>query len=103
MTLERRRHRALITKNTEYHLKDGICVAVRDRKTGQWCREHPALTMRLVMVSSPDGGPTNSHPVGGRAYFLDESQRNLLTSLVERVVRPPREAVSVYRQLEGHA
>jgi hypothetical protein len=103
MQLERRRHRALITKNTEYHLRDGICVAVRDRRSGRWCEEHPALNMRLVMVSSPDGGPTNMHPVGGRAYFLDESQKNLLTSLVENVVRPPREAVALYRGIEGHA
>jgi hypothetical protein len=103
MKLERRRHRALVTRNSEYHLRDGFCVAVRDRRTGRFCERHPALGMRLVLVSSPDGGPSPDHPIGGRAYFLDRTQRNVLTSVVEEVVRPPREAVSAYAAVEGHA
>ena len=31
---ERRRHRVYMTRNTEYHFRDGVCVAVRDRRTG---------------------------------------------------------------------
>ena len=29
---DRRRHRVYVTKNTEYHFRDGFCVAVRDRR-----------------------------------------------------------------------
>ena len=32
---ERRRHRVFVTRNTEYHFRDGFCIAVRDRRTGQ--------------------------------------------------------------------
>ncbi len=33
---DRRRHRVYVTKNTEYHFRDGFCVAVRDRRTGDF-------------------------------------------------------------------
>ena len=100
---ERRRHRALVTRNSEYHLRDGICVAVKERQTGRFCQRHPAIGMRLVLVSAEEGHGDPALPVGGRAYFLDEGQRNLLTSTVETVVRPAREAVANYVMIEGHA
>src|SRR6187549_387121 len=40
---ERRRHRVYMTRNTEYHFRDGVCVAVRDRRTGDWLPGHLAL------------------------------------------------------------
>src|SRR5690349_19424965 len=40
---ERRRHRVFVTLNTEYHCRDGICVAVRDRRTGEFKKTHAAL------------------------------------------------------------
>ena len=33
---DRRRHRVYVTRNTEYHFRDGFCVAVRDRRTGDF-------------------------------------------------------------------
>ena len=100
---ERRRHRALVTRNSEYHLRDGICVGVKERQSGRFCDRHPAIGMRLVLVSATEGHTDPSSPVGGRAYFLDDTQRNLLTSTVETVVRPPREALARYIMVEGHA
>ena len=40
---ERRRHRVLVTANSEYHCRDDICVAVRDRRTDRFVGDHPAL------------------------------------------------------------
>jgi len=31
---DRRRHRIYVTKNTEYHFRDGFCIAVRDGGRG---------------------------------------------------------------------
>ncbi len=33
---DRRVHRVIVTRNTEYHFRDGFCVAVRDRRTGDF-------------------------------------------------------------------
>ena len=45
--VERRRHRVYVTKNTEYHFRDGFCVAVRDRQSGDFLPGHLALRKRL--------------------------------------------------------
>jgi len=44
---DRRRHRVYVTKNTEYHFKDGFCIAVRDRRTGDFLQGHLALRRRV--------------------------------------------------------
>jgi hypothetical protein len=44
---ERRRRVTYMTRNTEYHLESGICVAVRDRTSGNWQLCHGALGRRL--------------------------------------------------------
>ena len=55
---ERRRHRVYLTRNTEYHLRDGFCVAVRDRRTGDFLQGHLALQRRVHggLKFFPDGG-----------------------------------------------
>ena len=44
---ERRRHRIFVTRNTEYHFRDDVCVAVRDRRTGSFLQGHLALCRPL--------------------------------------------------------
>ena len=44
---ERRRHRVYVTRNTEYHFRDGFCVAVRDRRSGDFLPGHLAIRRRL--------------------------------------------------------
>ena len=44
---ERRRHKVYITRNTEYHVRDGICVAVRDRRSLSFRGAHIALNLKL--------------------------------------------------------
>jgi hypothetical protein len=41
-------YRVYFTRNSEYHLRNHVCVAVRDRRTGQWFEEHPALSRPLA-------------------------------------------------------
>jgi hypothetical protein len=41
-------YQVFLTRNSEYHLQDQVCVGVRDRRTGQWFVEHPALARPLA-------------------------------------------------------
>ncbi len=92
---ERRHHRAIVTEHTEYHLHDELCVAVRERQTGRWRRDHPAVGGRLERPGG-DWCTTSAQLLGTRAYFVVGYDRRLATSPVREVVRPDREAVSHY-------
>jgi hypothetical protein len=95
--MERRHNKVFVTHNTEYHLRDGVCIAVRDRKTGEWQRTHRALGSTLMggIEVTPIGtwkvnfGPAN---VGEKLCFAND----LLTSPVENVARPNRSVVDTY-------
>ena len=41
-------YQVFLTRNSEYHLQSHICVGVRDRRTGRWMDEHPALHRPLA-------------------------------------------------------
>lgn len=97
---ERRRHRMFVTRNTEYHFRDQVCVAVRDRRSGTWLPSHLALQRTLSGrvrfqpngVAIPDGGP----PEVGEALYFGEDGRELVTSLLTAVERPAKVLVSSY-------
>jgi hypothetical protein len=100
---ERRRFFMYVTRNTEYHFQDGICVAVRDRRTGQFLAGHVALGMRLVggVNMSPHGirFPKSEIPAVGDALCLTksiESSHQIVTSRVEAIGRPTRDTVAMY-------
>ncbi|MGD0528353.1 MAG: hypothetical protein ABSE49_24670 [Polyangiaceae bacterium] len=97
---ERRRHRVYLTKNTEYHFRDGFCVAVRDRRTGDFLHGHLALRRRVHggIKFSRDGGiaPNAGEPRPGESLYFASEGRDLVTSALESVERPPREVVSAY-------
>jgi len=61
---ERRRHRVFVTRNTEYHFRAGFCIAVRDRRTGDFLEGHLALQRRVNggLRFFPNGGIS---PIGG--------------------------------------
>ena len=44
---ERRIHTIYKTQNREYHVRAGVCVAVRDNKTKIWISNHEAIGMDL--------------------------------------------------------
>ena len=98
---ERRRHRVYVTRNTEYHFRDGLCVAVRDRKSGDWLPGHLALrrslfgSIRFFMNGSMLPHPGEPHI--GEALFFVDGARDLVTSPLVRIERPEKELVSKYR------
>ena len=97
---DRRRHRVFMTRNTEYHFRDSVCVAVRDRRTGEWLPGHLALrrplfgSIRFFMNGALL--PSPGEPKVGEALFFGEGGRDLITSPLESVCRPPKELVSEY-------
>jgi hypothetical protein len=96
---ERRRHHMYVTRNTEYHFRDKVCVAVRDRKTGRWLVSHLAVSRKLTGgVRFRENGTAFSldAPQVGEALYFGDDGRELLTSLLCGVERPERDIVQSY-------
>jgi hypothetical protein len=96
---ERRRHRTYVTRNTEYHFRDDVCVAVRDRKSNAWLVSHLALQRKLTggVRVLPNGTaiPVEQPPAIGEAlYFGDEEGRELITSRLCTIERPEKRIVA---------
>lgn len=100
---ERRRHRVYLTRNTEYHFRDGFCVAVRDRRSGTFLPGHLALRRRIQgsLRFHMNGAivPNPGEPEAGEALCFSQGERDLVTSPLESVERPPRELVLSYPTL----
>src|SRR4051812_21879164 len=96
---DRRRHRVFVTRNTEYHCRDGVCVAVRDLRTGQFAPSHVALGRKMSagLKFTPDGSifsfsPPEAPQVGEQLCFsadVEDLHRDVLTSPLTAIVRPP--------------
>ena len=101
--VERRIHTVYVTRNTEYHVRHDVCVAVRDRRTGQWLSGHHALRSQVQggLLFSPRGGisPNPGRPKAGESLYLSRGGRDVVTSAIEAVVRPAREVVASYPAL----
>jgi hypothetical protein len=102
---ERRRRRVYVTRNTEYHVEDGTCVAVRNRRTQEFVHGHLALERRvegaLKFFSNGSIAPNAGEPQPGESlYFANEGQltegRDLVTSPLESVARPDQETIGAY-------
>jgi hypothetical protein len=100
---ERRRHRVYITRNTEYHFRDAFCVAVRDRRSGDFLPGHLAITRQLHggLKFFPNGAiiPNPGEPRPGEALYFAAEGRDLVTSPVEKVERPAKVVVEAYPSL----
>ena len=95
--LERRRHKVFVTQNTEYHLRDGVCIAVRDRRTNTWKLNHRALGSALmggIAVTAAGAWKVNFGVanVGEKLCFAND----LLTTPVLDVTRPSRNTFDSY-------
>ena len=97
---ERRRHRMYVTRNTEYHFRDGVCVAVRDRGSGSWLSSHLALNRKLSGGVRFQGNgtaiPCLEEPGVGDALFFGSGGRKLVTSLLCEIKRPEKKIVGFY-------
>jgi hypothetical protein len=96
---ERRRHVVYLTRNTEYHCRGRECVGVRDRRSGYWSREHPALRGAVVGGLEADRRRFAIEPaVGLRLVFACEGG-TVMTTRLRLVGRPDRESVFAYTSL----
>lgn len=103
---DRRRHRMFVTRNSEYHCRDGRCVAVRDRHTGEFIRGHHAIGKKVSagIRFNDDGGiaqvsPPESLIEGEQLCFssrVDEQEFDVVTSPLLKIDRPPKEVVALY-------
>jgi len=97
---ERRIHRVFVTRNTEYHLRRDRCLAVRDRRTGEWRLKHPAVNRTVVGMVTFRGRRGFARafvPRAGNALYFEEG--SVMTSIVREVVRPKKETVEAYALL----
>src|SRR5580698_5995497 len=97
---DRRRHRVYVTKNTEYHFRDGFCVAVRDRRTGEFLHGHLALERRIDggLKFFENGGiaPNPGEPQKGESLYFATHGPDLVTSPLMGVERPSKEVSQAY-------
>lgn len=95
---DRRIHRVYLTKNTEYHLRRDVCVAVRDRCSGAWISNHAALHRRVSgsIEVLDQGGVVVEHGLPRVGACICFDMQGLVTSRVEAASRPPRAVVERY-------
>ena len=101
MMQERRRHRVFVTRNTEYHFRDKMCVAVRDRRSGDFLPAHLAMKRELGggvhRLANGTLVPREAEPGPGEALYFMADGLDLVTSPLIKVERPAREVVKTYR------
>ena len=90
--IERRIHKTYITLNSEYHVRAGVCVAVRDRDSGAWISGHEAIGMHLESTRPPENS------IGGPILFGSDYVK-VRTSRVLDLFRPNRQMVELYTLL----
>ncbi|HET9959003.1 MAG TPA: hypothetical protein VFQ61_31145 [Polyangiaceae bacterium] len=104
---ERRRHRVFVTRNTEYHFRDEVCVAVKDVKSGMWLQQHQALRRKVTsgvrFFAQGGAAPTSFPPnVGESLYFGEEDgERELITSALCSHHRPSKSDIDMYEEQSG--
>ena len=76
-------YRVFLTRNSEYHVQNHVCVGVRDRRTGQWLDTHPALRCPLRSAVAANGGLQALFvPCVGERLEFDVDGASLRTSAV---------------------
>ena len=102
---ERRHHRVLVTLNSEYHCRDGVCVAVRDRRTGHFVARHPALGkhvtggLRLNKKGGIDSAVIGGDPQPGDQVCFEtrgDDEGSVITSPLSAIERPGKDVVRSY-------
>ena len=97
---ERRQHRTFVTRNTEYHCRGDVCVAVRDRRSHTWLPSHLALHRRITggvrLLANGTAIPSCDLPRVGEALYFGEGGREFITSVLCGVERPAKAIVQTY-------
>ncbi len=108
---ERRRNQILLTVNREYHCRDGWCVAVRDRQSRMFVRNHSAIgkkltgAMRLGLEGSvQEVSPPDSLVAGEKLCFSacdGDLEHDVITSALVAIERPEKSVVALYDELRA--
>lgn len=96
---DRRIHKVYVTRNTEYHVRANVCVAVRDRRSGRWVEGHAAIRKRLegsLHFHENGVSPNIGVPNVGDAIYFRTGEQDLITSRLESVARPEKSIVKNY-------
>ena len=76
-------YQIFLTRNSEYHLQTHVCIGVRDRRTGVWLEQHPALQRRLASTVRTAGAlAVLQRPQLGESLEFDVDGAPLRTSPV---------------------
>ncbi len=96
-TPERRVHHVFVTRDREYHVREGICVGVRARGDAGFVRGHVAVGCRVTGALALERGEvTEGGPTVGQSLILATAAGRLLTGRVARVERPEHDVVRRY-------
>jgi hypothetical protein len=94
---ERRINKVFVTRNTEYHMKSSTCVAIRDRKSGDWQKNHFALLQEvcgsILFENCGSIKVTPGLPKVGESMYFDIGRCDLITSEVVSIERPMADSV----------
>lgn len=97
---ERRRRKVYLTRNTEYHFLDDVCVAVRQRDSGQWRMAHVALQLELAgslsLSAHGEVQPKELPPSVGDSLFFSSEGVDVITSPLTDVTRPLPKTIADY-------
>jgi len=96
-------HKIYVTENSEYHLCEETCIAVRDLETHKWLQKHVALGQKIVggIARSIKGGlvPHLGNPNVGEQVCFSE---NVLTSCLQDIRKPSPTTVDSYPAFVFH-
>jgi hypothetical protein len=92
--INRRVHTCFVTENCEYHTREGVCVAVRDRATSAWIAGHRAVGLAVDAVAP------GTQFLGSPLTLVDR-ESTFKTSPVVDILRPNRNEVDAYLFVRG--
>jgi hypothetical protein len=82
-------YQIFLTRNSEYHLQSHVCIGVRDRRTGAWVKQHPALQRPLTSTVRTAGAlAVLLRPQLGESLEFDLGDAPLRTSPVLNIEHP---------------
>jgi hypothetical protein len=103
--IEKRRHKMYVTRNTEYHVKDDVCVGIRNVRNGDWILQSKVLGAKLIAALSalPQTAKRVSEFIrpkeGDNLVFLSMTGEDIVTTKIREVSRPPKHVIQYYLAL----
>jgi hypothetical protein len=94
--MQRLPYQVFLTRNSEYHLQSHVCVGVRDRRTGRWFDNHPAMFRPLATTVSTAGqlALLKAPQLGESLEFDIAGEKPLRTSPVLNIERRGRSGLA---------